>query len=124
MAYRIAIIALGALCSIFSGCGCSKEKPKGAGEVATSRLQDAAYTNRLVQLRAEQAAAAAKAAEVRARIAKLGTEAEKSAAYIDLTNQLARCEAETQRIRKETLTTIRARVLKEAESAKKGNLKK
>ena len=124
MSCRIAIVAaLGALCSIFSGCGCSKEEPK-ATPGAPARMQDVAYTNQLVSLHAGRKAAAAKMAAIRAKIAKLGPDAEKRPEYADLTNQLAQCEAESRRIRKDAITTVRTRVLKEAESAKKGNLKK
>ena len=43
--------------------------------------------------------------------------------YADLTNRLAQCEAETANIKKEAISTIRARILKE-KSAKKGDLTK
>ena len=126
MAYRIAIVALCALsCLHFSGCGCSKEKPQEtAVKGAPSRMQDAAYTNQLVLLHDGQKAVAVKAAAIRAKLAKLGPEAEKSPEYADLTNQLAQCEMERNRIRKETSTTVRTRVLQEAGPAPKGNLKK
>ena len=123
MAYRVAIAAFCALsCLCFSGCGCSKEKPEKAG--VSSRMEDAAYTNQLVTLYDGKKAVAAKVAAIRAKLAKLGPEAEKSPEYADLTNQLAQCEAESLRLRKEALTTVRARVLKEAGAETKGNLKK
>ena len=119
----IPIVALGALCCFFSGCGCSREKPEPVQD-GPSRMKDAAYTNQLVQLHEGRKAVAVKVAAIRAKLAKLGPEAEKSPEYADLTNQLAQCEAESKRIRKEAVTAVRTRVLKEAESAPKGNLKK
>ena len=119
MFLRASIIAVGALCCLFSGCGCSKEKK---GTVVPSRMEDAAYTNRLVQLHDGRAAAAAEAAAIRAQIEKLGPNAAQKPEYAALTNRLAQCAAASERIRKETLTTIRSRILKE--SAEKGNLKK
>ena len=126
MLQRVAIIALGALCCLFSGCGgCSKEpKPPAVDDGIPPRMKDAAYTNQLVQLQAGRRAVAVKVATIRAKLAKLGPEAEKRPEYADLTNQLAQCEAASKRIRREAATTVRARVLQEAESAKKGNLKK
>ena len=126
MAFRIAIVALCAMgCLCFPGCGCSKEKPKdGAVKGEPSRMQDAAYTNQLVQLHEGRKAVALKVAAIRAKLAKLGPESEKSPEYADLTNQLAMCEAESKRIRKEAFTTVRTRVLQEAGPATKGNLKK
>ena len=126
MAFRIAIVALCALgCLSFSGCGCSKENPEVDVEKGNPpRMQDAAYTNQLVTLYDGKKAVAVKVAAIRAKLAKLGPEAEKSPEYADLTNQLAQCEAESLRLRKEALTTVRARVLKEAGAETKGNLKK
>lgn len=126
MAFRIAIVALCALgCISFSGCGCSKEKPQEtAVKGVPSRMQDAAYTNQLVQLHEGRKAVAVKVAAIRAKLAKLGPDAEKSPEYADLTNQLAQCEVESRRLRQEAVTTVRARVLQEAGPAQKGNLKK
>ena len=87
-----------------------------------SRMEDAVYTNNLVQLRGNQTAVAAKAAALRERIKKLGADAEGSPEYVDLTNQLAQCTMEAEQLRKATLSTIRARIMNE--SAKKGNLNK
>ena len=121
MRYPIAILALCALCGFLSGCGCSKEsKPVDS---LPPRMQDPAYTNRLVSLHDKRVAIVSKAARIRAEIAKLGEDAKGSAEYADLTNQLARCEAENTSVKKETISTIRARILKE-KSAKKGDLTK
>lgn len=120
MRLSIYLLALSALCGFLSGCGCSKE-PESVKELPP-RMQDAAYTNKLVSLANNRNAIASKAARIRNRIAKLGEDAKGSAEYVDLTNQLAQCEAENVSVRKEALTTIRARILKE-KSAKKGNLK-
>ena len=121
MRYPIAILALCALCGFLSGCGCSKESKPVEG--LPPRMQDPAYTNRLVSLHDRRSAIAAKAADIRARIEKLGDAAKGSAEYADLTNRLAQCEAETANIKKEAMSTIRARILKE-KSAKKGDLTK
>lgn len=85
-------------------------------------MNDAAYTNRLVEVRKGRNAVAAKAAAIRERIAKLGPEAQDTPVFIDLTNQLAQCEAESDQMRKTALNVIRTRVMKE--SSQKGNLKK
>lgn len=121
MRYPISILALCALCGFLSGCGCSKESQPV--DDLPPRMQDPAYTNRLVSLHDSRRALAAKAAGIRAKIAKLGEEAKGSAEYADLTNQLAQCEAETANVKKEAISTIRARILKE-KSAKKGDLTK
>lgn len=118
MVARIAIIAFGAICCLFSSCGCSKEKGPGV----PARMEDAVYTNRLVQLRADQTAAAAKAVALRRKLEQLTQDAKGTPEYIDLTNRLAQCTEEAERLRKATLNTIRARLMKE--SAQKGNLKK
>ena len=123
MLMRVVLVALGALCCFFSGCGCSKEKPEPVKD-GPSRMRDVSYTNQLVQLQEGRRVVAAKVAEIRAKLAKLGADAEKSPEYADLTNQLAKCEAESQRIRKEAIAAVRTRVLKEAGPAQKGNLKK
>ena len=124
MLLRVAIIALGALCCLFSGCGgCSKEpKPPVADEGHPPRIQDSAYTNRLVQLRGRQKAIVSQMAALQAKIQGLGAEAQTKPEYADLTNRLARCGAELERGRKETLLAVRTRLLKD--SAKKDNLKK
>ena len=125
MLLRIVLVALGALCCLFVGCdGCSKGKPPVVDDGIPPRMKDAAYTNQLVRLQEGRRAVAVKVAAIRAKLAKLGPEAEKSPEYADLTNQLAQCEAESKRIRREAATTVRARVLQEAGPAKKGNLKK
>lgn len=117
----VAIAVFSAMCSLISGCGCSKEKPQSDG--VPERMKDAAYTNALVTLHGEKKAVAGRIAAIKAKIAALGESAGKSAEYVDLTNQLARCEAEAAGIHKEALMTVRARILKE-QSAKKGNLSK
>ena len=123
MLLRVAIVALGALCCLFAGCdGCSKKPVVDDG--VPPRMKDAAYTNQLVRLQEGRRMVAVKVAAIRAKLAKLGPEAEKSPEYADLTNQLARCEAESKRIRRDAATTVRARVLQEAGPVKKGNLKK
>ena len=119
MVARIAILALGAVCCLFSGCGCSKEK---ADAGIPARMEDAAYTNRLVQLRADQTAVAAKAAALRGKLAQLSQDARGAPEYIDLTNRLAQCTEEAERLRKAALNVIRTRLMKE--SAQKGNFKK
>lgn len=121
MVMRLSIIALGALCCLFSGCGCSKEKKP---EAVPPRMQDAAYTNRLVELKGRQTALAAQMAALQEKMGKLGAEAKAGGApeYVDLTNRLAQCKSEAERIRKETLATIRTRIMKE--SNQKRDLKK
>ena len=121
MKIRISIIALGALCFFFSGCGCSKDK-KAAESGVPSRMEDAVYTNKLVQLRGSQTAVAAKAAMLRARLESLGADAAGTPEYIELTNRLAQCAVENERLRETTVNVIRTRILKE--SAEKGILKK
>lgn len=118
MVARIAMIALGAMCCIFSGCGCSKENDDGT----PSRMDDAAYTNRLMEIHRSRNAVAAKVAALRGRIEKLGSEAKGSPEYIDLTNQLAQCMAESDRLRNTAVNAIRSRLLKE--SNQKDNFKK
>lgn len=121
MVMRFSIIALGALCCFFSGCGCSKEK---AAVEVPSRMQDAAYTNRLGQLQGRQTALAAQMAVLQEKIGKLGAGAKAGGApeYVDLTNRLAQCKLEAERIRKEALVAVRARIMKESDQ--KRNLKK
>ena len=120
MTARFAIIALGAACCLFSGCGCSKEKP--TAPVPQSRMADPAYTNRLVKLHDKRAAVAAEAAAIREQIKKLGADAAQKPEYAELTNRLAQCKEAVNRIRRETSVTIRTRILQE--SVEKGNLKK
>ena len=121
MRMRLSIIALGALCYLFSGCGCSKEKP-AAGDGVPPRMKDAAYTNRLTKLHDAQKSIAAQSVAIHAEIAKLGQGAEKTPEYIALTNRLAQCAAKAAQTRQEILGTVRARILEE--SGQKGNLKK
>ena len=122
MVFRLTMVALGALCCLFAGCGCSKEKPSAAQDGIPPRMKDAAYTNQLVQLHDTQRQIAAQAAAIRAQIEKLGPEAEKKPEYVTLTNRLAECVAALAKVRQDALGTIRARILKE--SGQKGNLKK
>jgi hypothetical protein len=119
MKLRFSIIALGALCCLFSGCGCSKEKK--ADDAVLPRMEDPAYTNQLVQLRGDKAAVANKLAALKKKIDDLGKEAVGTAEYIGLTNQLAQCEKEADSLRKKTLNAVRERIMKE--SAQKGNQK-
>ena len=76
------------------------------------RMQDAAYTNRLVQLQERRMALVNEMAVLREKIGKLGaeTKSDESSEYINLTNRLAQCESEIQMIRKETLATVRMRI--------------
>ena len=124
MLLRIAIVALGALCCLVSGCGgCSKEqKPPVVDDGVPPRMKDPAYTNQLVQLQRRQRTVAAQMAALQLKIEGLGAEAKTKPEYADLTNRLAQCEAELERVRKETLLTVRTRLQKD--SAKKDNLKK
>ena len=87
-------------------------------------MQDVAYTNRLVQLKERQTVLAAQMATLREKIGKMGAEAKTGGMpeYVDLTNRLAQCKAESERVRKETLVTIRTRIMKESDQ--KRNLKK
>ena len=121
MLRNLAIVALGAVCCLFSGCGgCSKDK--GGEPSVQSRMEDSDYTNRLVQIHGRLKGVAANAAAIRAQLEKLGTDAEGKPEYVDLTNRLAQCETEKQRIRKEALLAVRARIAKD--SPKKSDLKK
>ena len=120
MKFRVPIIALCALCCLLSGCGCSKEKEAAGG--VPPRMEDAAYTNRLMELNGAQKSVAARMADIRAKISRLGEGAKGSPEYASLTNQLVQCMEEAGRLRKTTLNVIRTRVMKE--SAQKGNLKK
>ena len=120
MTSRISILALAALATLLSGCGCSKEKKPV--DAPKERMEDVAYTNTLARLRKDQASAAAKIAAIREKIEKLGGNATTSPEYISLTNDLAKCMAESEKIRKTTQMAVRNRLMKDA--AKKGNLKK
>jgi hypothetical protein len=123
MLFRIAIVALSALCCFVSGCGgCSKEPKPVVDDGVPPRMKDPAYTNQLVQLQGRQKKIAAQMAALQSKIERLGAEAKTKPEYADLTNRLAQCEAELERVRKETLLTVRTRLLKD--SAKKDNLKK
>ena len=121
MLFRIAIIALGALCCLVSGCGGCSKKPV-VDDGVPPRMKDPAYTNQLVQLQRRQRTVAAQMAALQAKIEGLGSEAKTKPEYADLTNRLARCGAELERVRKETLLTVRSRLLKD--SSKKDDLKK
>ena len=116
----ISIATLGALFCFLSGCGCSKEPSREDG--VPPRMKDAAYTNQLVQLLGKQKMIASRMAAIQAKIKGLGAEAQTKPEYADLTNRLAQCEAEQERVRKETLMAVRTRLLKD--SSKKDNLKK
>jgi len=120
MMRAISIIALLALVSLLSGCGCSREKKPVDG--MKERMSDVAYTNTLAKLRSEQVSSAAKIAAIVAKIEKLGKDAASSPEYMALTNDLAKCRAESEMIRKTARMAVRNRLMKDA--AKKGNLKK
>ena len=92
----MAIIALGALCCLFSGCGgWSKEQtpPVAVDEDNPPRMQDPAYTNRLATLRGLQKTLVSQMAALQAKIQGLGAEAKTKPEYADLANRLAQCEA-------------------------------
>lgn len=120
MTSKISIIALAAVATLLSGCGCSKEKKRVDGP--KERMADVAYTEAIGKLRKDQSSAAAKIAAIRERIEKLGGNASASLEYVSLTNDLARCTAEFEMIRKTTQMAVRDRLMKDA--AKKGDLKK
>jgi outer membrane PBP1 activator LpoA protein len=122
MKFYLQLLAVGALCCVLSGCGCSKEQSHTEEEKIPPRMRDVVYTNQLSQFHKGRVAVANRAAAIRAKIAELGKEAEKSPEYAVLTNELAKCEAQSKAIRQDAMTTIRARILKDA--AKKGDLKK
>ena len=121
MMRTVSIIALIALSALLSGCGCSREKKPVEGVEA--RMKDAEYTNRLAEIRSEQVKVASAAAAIRSEIEKLGGDAERHASYPDLTNRLAQCEADMERIRKTAQQTVRERILRDSPE-KKGYLKK
>lgn len=120
MRFGFSVIALAALCSLLSGCGCSREKKPVDGPA--ERMEDAAYTNKLVKLRSGQSSIASEIAAIKAKIAKLGDDAAKRPEYSDLTNRLAKCESKAKSMRDAARQAVRARILKDA--AKKGDLKK
>lgn len=120
MMRTISIAALAVLVSLLSGCGCSREKKPVDG--VESRMDDAAYTNALAKLRGDQASSAARVAAIMAKIEKLGKDAVSSPEYTVLTNDLAKCRAESEMVRKATQMAVRNRLMKDA--TKKGNLKK
>lgn len=116
----LSIAALCALAGFISGCGCSKErKPE---DKIPARMKDAAYTNQLVQLHAGRRAVAMRVSAIRKKIEALGKGPEAKIAYAALTNELEKCKAESERLRRDAFTTVRARILKD--SVKKGDLKK
>lgn len=119
MIRMLSIVALGALCGMLSGCGCSKEKAPPPSD-AEIRMRDVEYTNRLAQIRDAQVSAAVRAAAIRAELEKFGTDASNRPEYADLTNRLARCEAEAEAARLAARNAVRARLLKDA-AAKKGS---
>ena len=119
MKLSLSILALCAASLLISGCGCSKEKTAADG--VAERMKDVAYTNQLTQIHKGRVAVANRMASIREKIANLGKEAEKNPEYAVLTNELAKCKAQAVQIRNDAMTTIRARILKDA--AKKGNLK-
>ena len=120
MKLSLSILALCAASLLISGCGCSKEKTAADG--VAERMKDVAYTNQLTQIHKGQVAVAKRAAAIRAKIAKMGNNPEKNPQYSAMTNELAKCEAQSAQIRREARAAVRARILKDA--AKKGNLKK
>lgn len=122
MRMNLHMVALCALCCLFSGCGCSREKKADGG--VPSRMEDAVYTNRLVRLHDSQRQIAARSAAIRAEIKKLGPDAEGTPEYVALTNRLAQCAEEFIRIRQEAQATVRARLLKDTGDNHKENVKK
>ena len=121
MIRTISIIALLALASLLSGCGCSREKKPV--DAMKARMQDAAYTNMLVQALSDQKKIAFEAAKLKASIEKLGKDASGTQEYIDRTNRLAKCEKEAEMTRTAARMAVRDRLMKDSK-AKKGNLKK
>ena len=120
MMRAISIIALSALVSLLSGCGCStKREPVDEARV---RMSDAAYTNLLVQTHSAQVQVASQMAAIRSEIERLGKGAEKRPEYVDLTNRLARCKAESEMLNNAVRMAIRDRLMKDSKA--KGNLKK
>ena len=122
MRLPLAMIALGALCGLVSGCGCSKEAPP-VDDGTPSRMKDAAYTNRLNELHDAQVAVASEAAAIKAAIAALGSNPESRTEYADLTNRLSKCVDRAKTAKRQAFDTVRARILKES-AENKANLKK
>ena len=120
MIRAVSIIALAALASLLSGCGCSREKT--LVDEAKGRMHDATYTNMLVQTRLEQVKIASRAAAIKAKIESLGADAASHPEYADLTNDLARCKAEAEMLNKMVRMAIRDRLTKDLKA--KGDLKK
>ena len=84
MMRAISIIALSALVSLLSGCGCStKREPVDEARV---RMSDAAYTNLLVQTHSAQVQVASQMAAIRSEIERLGKGAEKREAVLSRRN--------------------------------------
>ena len=75
MRLYLSMLALCAASLLVSGCGCSKEKTAADGVPA--RMKDAAYTNQLMQIHKGHIAVANRAAALRAKIAKMGKDANK-----------------------------------------------
>lgn len=121
MMRSVSIIALLALVSLLSGCGCSREKKPVDG--IKERMSDAAYTNTLAKLRSAQVSVAAKIAAVTAKIEKLGKDASSSPEYAALTNDLAKCKAELEMMRRSAQMAVRNRIMRDVDF-KKGDLKK
>lgn len=120
MKLSLSILVLCAASLLISGCGCSKEKTAADGVPA--RMKDSAYTNQLTQIRKGQMSAVNREAALRAKIAKMGKDAEKNPEYSALTNELAKCKLQSEQLQRDAAAAVRARILKDA--AKKGNLKK
>ena len=121
MIRTISIIALLALASLLSGCGCSREKKPV--DAMKERMRDSAYTNMLAQALSDQRKIASEAAKIRTSIEKLGKNAVGSPEYVDLTNRLAKCVKEAEMTRMAARMAVRERLMKDSK-AKKGNLKK
>ena len=119
MRFGFPVIALAALCSLLSGCGCSRERNPVDGPA--ERMEDAAYTNNLVKLRSGRSSIASEIAAIKAKIAKLGDDAAKMPEYVDLTNRLAMCESESRLMQKATQQAVRERLLRN--SSAKDDLK-
>ena len=120
MMRTISMIALAALASLLSGCGCSREKKPVDGVAA--RMKDAAYINRLAQIHADKVTVASRTAEIKAAIKRLGKDAVRSPEYVDLTNRLAGCKAEAEMLNKAARMMVLDRLRSDSKS--KGNLKK
>ena len=111
-----------ALCAaglLVSGCGGLEEE--AAADGVPPRMKDVVYTNQLSNFRNNRSALAAREASIRSKLSRLGTDAKSKPEYVALTNELAKCKAENAQLRKNVVTVMRTRLLKDA--AKKGNLK-